>query len=343
MIKTLNLTAGTEVSASNLGGAHCRINNNTSGTLYASAKSGVSAGADDVTAIPSGRGDYVVGTHGTIYLMSESGGSVQVEGTDILNRPFDSAAGAGGEEWEVDVALSSTSTNPVQNKVINAALSKKADKSDIPTSLPANGGNAATVGGKGEDNFLQNLGSWSSGDIKDLSLASKSGYAFVNSGVTSMPYDNSYWFVSINAASSHRNVLACSIGANITYSMSYNNSTKKWTEWKKLSDGGDADTLDGYHAADLRSAPTAGSSTVGGSTAAAVTLGYKPSILLVTARQKTSSSVLLHQDHTSGDINLGSADGTASATVTVTLTATGFEVSAPGQSAAFPFDYMVFK
>ena len=45
-------------------------------------------------------------------------------------------------------------------------------------------GNAATVGGKSEADFSQNLGSWSSGDIKDLSLAAKSGYAFVNSGVT---------------------------------------------------------------------------------------------------------------------------------------------------------------
>lgn len=92
MIKTANLTANTETSISGLGGAHCRINNNTAGTLYASAKSGIVAGGDDVTAIPSGRGDYVVGTQGTVYLLSSSGGSVQVEGTDVLNRPFDNAA-----------------------------------------------------------------------------------------------------------------------------------------------------------------------------------------------------------------------------------------------------------
>lgn len=64
----------------------------------------------------------------------------------------------------VDSALSSTSTNPVQNKVINSALAGKAAAShshttsqisDFPASLPANGGNADTVGGKAASDFLQ--------------------------------------------------------------------------------------------------------------------------------------------------------------------------------------------
>lgn len=45
----------------------------------------------------------------------------------------------------VDDTLSDTSKNPVQNKVINAALNSKADLSDIPTTLPANGGNAQAL------------------------------------------------------------------------------------------------------------------------------------------------------------------------------------------------------
>lgn len=56
----------------------------------------------------------------------------------------------------VDSVLSSTSTNPVQNKVINSALEGKAaashshtvsEISDFPASLPANGGNADSVDG----------------------------------------------------------------------------------------------------------------------------------------------------------------------------------------------------
>lgn len=64
----------------------------------------------------------------------------------------------------IDTALSATSTNPVQNKVINSALAGKAAAShshtisqisDFPDSLPANGGNANTVGGKAASDFLQ--------------------------------------------------------------------------------------------------------------------------------------------------------------------------------------------
>ena len=47
----------------------------------------------------------------------------------------------------IDDTLSNTSKNPVQNKVITNALNAKANLTDIPTSLPANGGNADTVNG----------------------------------------------------------------------------------------------------------------------------------------------------------------------------------------------------
>ena len=52
-----------------------------------------------------------------------------------------------GGDVTIDNALSDTSENPVQNKVINAALNNKANLTDIPTTLPANGGNADTVNG----------------------------------------------------------------------------------------------------------------------------------------------------------------------------------------------------
>ena len=50
-----------------------------------------------------------------------------------------------GSGVTIDDALSGTSKNPVQNKVINAALNSKANLSDIPTTLPANGGNAQAL------------------------------------------------------------------------------------------------------------------------------------------------------------------------------------------------------
>lgn len=53
----------------------------------------------------------------------------------------------------IDDTLSDTSEHPVQNKVVNAALNTKANLTDIPTELPANGGNADTVDGKHASDF----------------------------------------------------------------------------------------------------------------------------------------------------------------------------------------------
>ena len=44
-----------------------------------------------------------------------------------------SGGGGGGESITVDSALSSSSTHPVQNKVIYSALQNKANSSDLPT------------------------------------------------------------------------------------------------------------------------------------------------------------------------------------------------------------------
>ena len=98
MIKTLNLTANTETSVSNLGGDRCRIQNRTSGTLYVSDKPGIAPCADGVMSIPSGRGDYFPYSmvSDTVYLLSESGGNVEVSGEHYY-RPFDSAAVTGGK------------------------------------------------------------------------------------------------------------------------------------------------------------------------------------------------------------------------------------------------------
>lgn len=91
MIKTVNLTANTVIAVEKLGGANARIVNRTAAPLYAGKTDSIAKGGDNVLAIPSGRGDYLEGTKGTVYLLSEAGGEVQLEGTDSF-RPFDNAA-----------------------------------------------------------------------------------------------------------------------------------------------------------------------------------------------------------------------------------------------------------
>ena len=55
--------------------------------------------------------------------------------------------------YQMDDTLSNLSSNPVENKVIKAELDKKANIDDIPTSLPANGGNADTIDGMHAGDF----------------------------------------------------------------------------------------------------------------------------------------------------------------------------------------------
>lgn len=92
----------------------------------------------------------------------------------------------------VDTALSSTSTNPVQNKAINTALSNKADKSSIPTV------NNATItiqkNGTNVDSFTTNQASGKSINInvptKVSELSNDSGYT-TNTGTVTQVKINS--------------------------------------------------------------------------------------------------------------------------------------------------------
>ena len=80
-------------------------------------------------------GEYAVAEKDsdTIYFTTDDGklyiGDKEISGSDIT----------------IDDTLSDTSTNPVQNKTVKAELDKKADTTDIPTTLPANGGTADTA------------------------------------------------------------------------------------------------------------------------------------------------------------------------------------------------------
>lgn len=65
----------------------------------------------------------------TTYAISKSGSTITLTGSDGST----STVTDSDTKVTVDSALSSTSTNPVQNKVINAALANKANTSAIPT------------------------------------------------------------------------------------------------------------------------------------------------------------------------------------------------------------------
>lgn len=94
---------------------------------------------------------------------------------------------------------------------------------------------------------LRNLTFWSEGDIKDKSLASASGFVFVGNEVTGMPYDNTYWFVSIEHTANHCKITATDINNHRkTFNIVYNDTLSKWDEWINIADGGDAASVNGH-------------------------------------------------------------------------------------------------
>lgn len=162
---------------------------------------------------------------------------------------------------EFTCAVAISNTGNVEIKVSGSAVITRADleeelkkyakKSDIPTKLPADGGNADTVDGKHASEFLQNLSGWASGSVKDLLVSAKSGFVFIQSRVTDMPVDNYYWFGYIHASSTHRQLVVGNISTNAMFAISYNSGLaegKRWTAWKNLADGGNALSLNGVAA-----------------------------------------------------------------------------------------------
>lgn len=129
-INKLQLEAGelaittdtTELYAGDKNNNAVKINNNTTYTLTKNGSSIVLTGSDGSTqSVADSNTTYNAATQSANGLMSS---------TDKAK--LDGIA-TGANKITVDTALSSSSTNPVQNKVINAALANKANTSAIPT------------------------------------------------------------------------------------------------------------------------------------------------------------------------------------------------------------------
>ncbi len=109
----------------------------------------------------------------------------------------------------------------------------------------SDGGNADTVDSKHATDFSQNLGIWATGSVKDLALASNSGFIFIRNTVTDMPVDGVMWFGTVNNNTIHKQITVRSFDGVSGYVMTYNSSSKKWDSWKNIADGGNAKTVNG--------------------------------------------------------------------------------------------------
>lgn len=127
-----------------------------------------------------------------------------------------------------------------------------ANITDFPESIPANGGNADTVGGKNTAELMA-LGMNVSdrtriteGDLNDYT--SPGQYTVVTStqatAISNSPFTNSGYYLDVYYRATGYYIQIAMTWAGLVKIRSCMNST--WGEWKNISDGGNADTLGGY-------------------------------------------------------------------------------------------------
>lgn len=174
------------------------LKNLSDSTLYVSANPNPIAEKDDVAELPAKGAVSVETDEGKIYVLGA--GKVEIHRTNSKFCPFDwQSSGSGGGET-VD-AYSKTESD-----------AKYAQKTDIPTSLPANGGNADTVGGLHADDFVNasdfnnhqipnnaDIPAWIYANGKRYKIYTTNG---TNTGTTNIPNDSTdyvwYWFDGVN-------------------------------------------------------------------------------------------------------------------------------------------------
>ena len=246
MNMTISL-AGSEVKAE-YSGANAWLRNDGADVIYAAAKPGITAGADGVVAIPAGQSAPVYGANGAVWLTGT--GSVQLIGSDYSTNPFKTSAQAGGSGAD-DVARAAISAHSGNAEIHvtsaeKAAWDAKAELTDIPDKLPADGGNSDTVDGKHASEFMQFLGDIRNGSLLDYVLSlNKSGFLYCGgANCTDMPVDGSYFMVEVRCYATIREAIATSFSTGAVYINHYSGTT--WFGWHRMADGGNAASVGTY-------------------------------------------------------------------------------------------------
>lgn len=136
MIKTVSLTAGTETKVEISGGYNVGIINRTIDMLYASRNSGISAGADDVAAIPAGDSYVIRAADDTVYLLATAAGDVQLESLgakEVFKIAATRTSSGGGESGTVDDVARQAISSHANNRDIHVTASEKSGWSAKPT------------------------------------------------------------------------------------------------------------------------------------------------------------------------------------------------------------------
>ena len=261
--KTINLT-GAEVAVTGLDGAHAHIRNDGTEVIYAAKTAGITAGADGVASIPAGQSDTIRGISGAVYLLGT--GSVLIQSDDYVASPFKTSAASGGSAVD-EVARTAINTHSGNDEIHvtaeeKAAWDAKAELADIPDKLPADGGNADTVGNLPASSFL---GSgtrfnyhWTNGTgTQAISMYKEENHLFAFN-FTDTP--TAYGFIDVSSFDGEgfspaafglvRQVWTDWANPSERFVRIYKATSETdgtWTDWSRCN----ADTLDGKHASDF--------------------------------------------------------------------------------------------
>ena len=245
MTKTINLT-GAEFAVTGLDGAHAHIRNDSTDTIYAAKTAGITAGADGVASIPAGQADTLRGISGAVYLLGT--GSALIQSDDYVESPFKSSTASGGSAVD-DVARAAVSTHAGNADIHVTAAEKaswngKAELSDIPDKLPANGGNSDTA----NMSYRQYLRIFSDGkDILAYAISDECNYGEIVrvKDSPSCPIDfgysasnNDFFYQIFKLDNSWITVKAFDIRSNAEFVNSYCGGI--WIGWARCNDGGTA-------------------------------------------------------------------------------------------------------
>ena len=185
--------------------------------LYVSANPNPIAEKDDVAELPAKGAVSVETDEGKIYILGA--GKVEIHRTNSKFCPFDWQSSGSGGGGTID-AYTKTESD-----------AKYAQKTDIPTSLPANGGNADTVGGKVPEKIF-----YDNGLAADLNSATKSGCYATSPDTLNAPL-SSWWLVDTTNYNNRFIVQKAHLVGDAARTSSYirNYANDVWSEWKEIS------------------------------------------------------------------------------------------------------------
>lgn len=236
------------------------VRNDGTNTIYVSGVPGIVKGGDGVVSVPAGSSVTISSASEELYLLGE--GTVFLMETNSSSNPFKASAQSGGSGAD-EIARAAINTH-VGNDSIHvsaderSAWNSKADISDIPAALPANGGNADTVGNKGtadliagytlSDNYLaipgnSDLNSYVS---NGLYLASDST---LSKTLKNSPYSTSGFYLAVYVRNKSNILQTATAWDGTEKRRMFNGSS--WADWTSINSKGNAASLESHPASDF--------------------------------------------------------------------------------------------